>query len=64
MIEVAMDNTTRSMEDNMTSFAVHESDASILTTPVHSFYHREGLIRYILCCCQGESGGLRDKPGK
>jgi len=27
-------------------------------------YSREGLIRYILCCCQDQSkrGGLRDKP--
>jgi protein farnesyltransferase subunit beta len=31
-----------------------------------SLYSREGLVRYILCCCQDESrrGGLRDKPGK
>lgn len=27
-------------------------------------YSREGLIRYILCCCQDHRGGLRDKPGK
>lgn len=29
-----------------------------------SLFSREGLIRYILCCCQDESkrGGLRDKP--
>ncbi|KAK4147551.1 terpenoid cyclases/protein prenyltransferase alpha-alpha toroid [Dichotomopilus funicola] len=29
-------------------------------------FHREGLIRYILCCCQDTTkrGGLRDKPGK
>ncbi|KAH8811997.1 terpenoid cyclases/protein prenyltransferase alpha-alpha toroid [Xylogone sp. PMI_703] len=29
-----------------------------------SLYSREGLIRYILCCCQdlGKRGGLRDKP--
>jgi len=29
-------------------------------------YSREGLIRYIMCCCQdtGKRGGLRDKPGK
>ncbi|RKF82890.1 Protein farnesyltransferase subunit beta [Golovinomyces cichoracearum] len=29
-----------------------------------SLYNREGLIRYILCCCQDLSkrGGLRDKP--
>ncbi|RFU31676.1 hypothetical protein B7463_g4703, partial [Scytalidium lignicola] len=31
---------------------------------VKSLYSREGLIRYILCCCQdlGKRGGLRDKP--
>jgi protein farnesyltransferase subunit beta len=31
-----------------------------------SLFSREGLIRYILCCCQDLSrrGGLRDKPGK
>ncbi|KAK3381423.1 terpenoid cyclases/protein prenyltransferase alpha-alpha toroid [Podospora didyma] len=31
-----------------------------------SLFSREGLIRYILCCCQEPSrkGGLRDKPGK
>ncbi|KAK3303427.1 terpenoid cyclases/protein prenyltransferase alpha-alpha toroid [Chaetomium strumarium] len=31
-----------------------------------SLFSREGLIRYILCCCQDQSrrGGLRDKPGK
>ena len=43
------------------------------TTPAHrlppapeSLFSREGLIRYILCCCQDQSrrGGLRDKPGK
>lgn len=29
-------------------------------------YSREGLIRYIMCCCQdqGKRGGLRDKPGR
>ncbi|OAT06004.1 protein farnesyltransferase subunit beta [Blastomyces gilchristii SLH14081] len=29
-----------------------------------SLFHREGLTRYILNCCQGPHGGLRDKPGK
>lgn len=29
-----------------------------------SLYSREGLMRYILCCCQEKRGGLRDKPGK
>ncbi|KAF3761291.1 terpenoid cyclases/Protein prenyltransferase [Cryphonectria parasitica EP155] len=31
-----------------------------------SLYSREGLIRYIMCCCQdlGRRGGLRDKPNR
>lgn len=32
--------------------------------PAHSLFSREGLTRYILGCCQGTNGGLRDKPGK
>lgn len=27
-----------------------------------TMYSRQGLIRYILSCCQGKRGGLRDKP--
>ncbi|KAM0561224.1 hypothetical protein ACHAPJ_003729 [Fusarium lateritium] len=32
----------------------------------YSLFSRDGLIRYILCCCQDQSkrGGLRDKPSK
>lgn len=29
-----------------------------------NLYSSEGLARYILCCCQGQHGGLRDKPSK
>lgn len=29
-----------------------------------NLWDREGLLRYILCCAQGEKGGLRDKPSK
>ena len=29
-----------------------------------TLYSRQGLIRYILSCCQGRRGGLRDKPSK
>lgn len=29
-----------------------------------SVWNREGLLRYILCCCQAGKGGLRDKPSK
>lgn len=27
-------------------------------------YSRDGLVRYILSCCQAKNGGLRDKPNK
>lgn len=34
-------------------------------TPDTDLWCRDGLIRYILCCCQNQkSGGLRDKPSK
>lgn len=35
-------------------------------SPLQSLFSREGLIRYILCCCQDQTkrGGLRDKPGR
>ncbi|KAE8400446.1 terpenoid cyclases/protein prenyltransferase alpha-alpha toroid [Aspergillus pseudonomiae] len=33
-------------------------------TSTDNLYSREGLTRYILACCQGKHGGLRDKPGK
>jgi len=38
---------------------------SPLPAAKQSLFSREGLIRYILCCCQDETkrGGLRDKPG-
>jgi protein farnesyltransferase subunit beta len=29
-----------------------------------NLYSSEGLARYILCCCQAQEGGLRDKPSK
>ncbi|EXJ90003.1 protein farnesyltransferase subunit beta [Capronia epimyces CBS 606.96] len=29
-----------------------------------NLYSSEGLARYILCCCQAQDGGLRDKPSK
>ena len=31
-------------------------------SPSEAMYNQEGLIRYILACCQGELGGMRDKP--
>jgi protein farnesyltransferase subunit beta len=31
---------------------------------VGDLYSSEGLARYIICCCQAQPGGLRDKPSK
>ncbi|KAK4200864.1 putative farnesyltransferase subunit beta [Triangularia verruculosa] len=48
-------------------FPLIEAALSSSSTPVNdSLFSREGLIRYILNCCQDETkrGGLRDKPGK
>jgi prenyltransferase beta subunit len=42
---------------------VQAASASV-SPSVASLYSREGLARYILGCCQGPNGGLRDKPGK
>ncbi|EJT80049.1 farnesyltransferase subunit beta [Gaeumannomyces tritici R3-111a-1] len=41
-----------------------DASTAASATP-ESMFSREGLIRYILCCCQDlKRGGLRDKPGK
>ncbi|KAK0672061.1 terpenoid cyclases/protein prenyltransferase alpha-alpha toroid [Cercophora samala] len=48
-------------------FPLIEAALANSPTPVNdSLFSREGLIRYILGCCQDETkrGGLRDKPGK
>lgn len=41
-----------------------KSDDLMTSVSSGHLYSREGLIRYILCCCQDqtERGGLRDKP--
>lgn len=41
----------------------HTGDASAPAS-VGSLYSTEGHTRYVLSCCQAESGGLRDKPSK
>ncbi|KAL4891066.1 terpenoid cyclases/protein prenyltransferase alpha-alpha toroid [Aspergillus ambiguus] len=41
-----------------------QSETGPASTAVGDLYSREGLTRYILGCCQGKDGGLRDKPGK
>lgn len=39
-----------------------QTPTSIIKPKISSLFSKEGLIRYILSCCQAESGGLRDKP--
>ncbi|KAF3939902.1 hypothetical protein ABW19_dt0200260 [Dactylella cylindrospora] len=40
-----------------------ESAKTGLDSNAGSLWSRKALIRYILTCCQGPHGGLRDKPG-
>lgn len=42
------------------------AEAATPATEAGSLFSRNGLIRYILCCCQDLSkrGGMRDKPSK
>lgn len=44
----------------------NKTATSGLAAAPESLYNREGLIRYILSCCQDQTkrGGLRDKPYK
>lgn len=39
-----------------------QTSTSIRKAKISSLYSKEGLTRYMLSCCQEESGGLRDKP--
>ena len=39
-----------------------QTSTSAKKAKLSNLYSKEGLIRYILCCCQEDSGGLRDKP--
>jgi protein farnesyltransferase subunit beta len=48
-------------------YEAQDGSVPLAPTPsVGSLYSREGLIRYIMCCCQDRSkrGGLRDKPSR
>lgn len=39
-----------------------QTSTSIRKAKISSLYSKEGLTRYMLSCCQEDSGGLRDKP--
>ncbi|KAE9370437.1 terpenoid cyclases/Protein prenyltransferase [Stipitochalara longipes BDJ] len=55
LLEACLDGPSRILARRTSPAATHS---------VGSLYSREGLIRYILCCCQDRTkrGGLRDKP--
>lgn len=46
-----------------TFFAIYWSIGKKLML-MNELLDKDALIRYVLCCCQNEKGGLKDKPGK
>ncbi|KAK3316279.1 terpenoid cyclases/protein prenyltransferase alpha-alpha toroid [Apodospora peruviana] len=66
----AADARTSSNDDRKPAVADAAAAAGtkpqLLSPAPETLFSREGLIRYILCCCQDDTkrGGLRDKPGK
>ncbi|KAJ4293795.1 CAAX farnesyltransferase (FTase) subunit beta [Collariella sp. IMI 366227] len=68
LIEACLNNSGNAglAAENPTSSSSSSSKRTNLPPTEESLFSREGLIRYILCCCQDQTrrGGLRDKPGK
>lgn len=70
LIEACLNNSSSSSNEPMAAGGPATTAATInrhrLPPADESLFNREGLIRYILCCCQDRTkrGGLRDKPGK
>lgn len=67
LIEACLNGGSRGGNDDVAATATSSSRGSSRLPPAEeSLFSREGLIRYILCCCQDQTkrGGLRDKPGK
>ena len=60
------ESSTTAAASSAAAAATATTTSSNLPPADESLFSREGLIRYILCCCQDETkrGGLRDKPGK
>ena len=68
LIEACLNGGSKGGNDDVAATATSSSStgSSRLPPAEESLFSREGLIRYILCCCQDQTkrGGLRDKPGK
>ena len=45
-------------------FTEVDIDCEVCCTHAAPLYNVEALRRWLLNCCQGSQGGLRDKPGK
>lgn len=65
LIEAALNGGNRS-SDSAVPPPKDQPDRKGKLPSCRSLYSREGLIRYIMCCCQDTSkrGGMRDKPGR
>ncbi|KAL2136093.1 hypothetical protein VTI74DRAFT_5499 [Chaetomium olivicolor] len=65
LIEACL-NSSGSSDGGASASTVDAAGRAKLPPAEETLFSREGLIRYILCCCQDQTrrGGLRDKPGK
>lgn len=59
LIQAAMNDPCFAEESGAAAAAAADDDYD-----KQSLCSREGLTRYILSCCQSQTGGLRDKPSK
>lgn len=45
-------------------FPIVDLESSVNGLLSNTYFDRDALQRYLLGCCQGVKGGMRDKPGK
>ncbi|KAK4111334.1 terpenoid cyclases/Protein prenyltransferase [Canariomyces notabilis] len=67
LIQACLNNIASGNDGTEAAYNAAGTGASCTLPPApETLFSREGLMRYILCCCQDQSerGGLRDKPGK
>jgi protein farnesyltransferase subunit beta len=67
LIQACLNNIASGNDGTEAAYNAAGTGASCTLPPApETLFSREGLMRYILCCCQDqtERGGLRDKPGK
>ncbi|KAI5809061.1 terpenoid cyclases/protein prenyltransferase alpha-alpha toroid [Peziza echinospora] len=64
LVEAALNGPQEVEEDEGDGVGRRSVPAGQGTDLVGSLWSRDGLVKYILGCCQDSRGGLRDKPGK